>query len=62
MRPYRASADWQKLAENLIADHYDPRYARSAVRLQNDTQLIDLPDLEDETLAITAARLASELK
>ena len=59
---YADAGDWQKLAENLIADHYDPRYARSAVRLQNDTQLIDLPDLEDETLAITAARLASELK
>ena len=59
---YADAGDWQKLAENLIADHYDPRYARSAVGLQNDTQLIDLPDLEDETLAITAARLASELK
>ena len=59
---YADAGDWQKLAENLIADHYDPRYARSAVRLQNDTQLIDLPDLEDETLAITAARLASEIK
>ena len=59
---YADAGDWQKLAENLIADHYDPRYTRSAVRLQNDTQLIDLPDLEDETLAITAARLASEVQ
>ncbi|MGJ5619578.1 tRNA 2-selenouridine(34) synthase MnmH [Sulfitobacter sp. MF3-043] len=59
---YADAGDWHKLAENLIADHYDPRYARSAVRLQNYTQVIDLLDLDDETLAITAARLTPELK
>ena len=74
LRPYHARGtivawqtladgrDWPKLAESLIADHYDPRYAKSAARLQNKTHSIDLPDLDDETLVITAERLAAEFR
>jgi tRNA 2-selenouridine synthase len=74
LRPYHAgdtiaawqtfadAGDWYKLAESLIADHYDPRYAKSAAQHQNETQSIELLDLNDETLEITANRLAAEFR
>ena len=74
LRPYHASeviaawqlmakaGDWPQLAEGLIAEHYDPRYARSAALLDSDIQPIDLPDLEDATLVQTAERLVAEFR
>jgi len=74
LRPYHAAdmiaawqaladaGDWSQLAQGLIADHYDPRYVKSAARLPHDTQPIDVPDLDEETLASTARRLVAEFK
>lgn len=45
------------LCESLIARHYDPRYARRSERSGPDPDRFDLPDLSDETLAATAARI-----
>ena len=54
----RAGAgDWHVLARSLIADHYDPRYEKSAARQSNVVEHLALPDLEPETLAQTAKRL-----
>lgn len=72
LRPYHAadqiadwqaqatSGNWQTLAEGLIATHYDPRYAKSAARKQPAAETLDLPDLEDSTLARTATNLAAK--
>lgn len=51
------SADWQTLAEGLIAVHYDPRYAKSAAHKDDAIHKIDLTDLDDGTLAKTAENL-----
>jgi tRNA 2-selenouridine synthase len=51
------SADWQTLAEGLIAVHYDPRYAKSAAHKGDAIHKIDLTDLDDGTLAKTAENL-----
>lgn len=72
LRPYHAtkviemwrmqaqSGQWDALATGLITQHYDPRYAKSAERSEVPVTPLDLPDLEDETLAATARRLISE--
>ena len=51
------SADWQTLAEGLIAVHYDPRYAKSAAHKGDAIHKTDLTDLDDGTLAKTAENL-----
>jgi tRNA 2-selenouridine synthase len=51
------SADWQTLAEGLIAVHYDPRYAKSTAHKGDAIHKIDLTDLDDGTLAKTAENL-----
>ena len=51
------SADWQTLAEGLIAVHYDPRYAKSAAHKGDAIHKIDLTNLDDSTLAKTAENL-----
>ena len=51
------SADWQTLAEGLIAVHYDPRYAKSAAHKGDAIHKIDLTNLDDGTLAKTAENL-----
>jgi tRNA 2-selenouridine synthase len=60
-------ADWREMAakgehaalvEALITQHYDPRYIRMATR--HDGPTLDLPDLEDATLAATARQLIAE--
>lgn len=57
-------ADWQALARagdftqltgELIARHYDPSYTRQPRNAPQ--QVLDLPDLGDDTLAHTAARI-----
>lgn len=69
LRPYHAASridewhaqaqasDWRALAAGLIADHYDPRYSKSAVLVDSTIQRIDLSDLDDATLAQTAEDL-----
>ncbi len=71
LQPYHASTtiaawhalakagDWAQLAERLIADHYDPRYARSQIRSERNIQSIDLPDLNETTLVSTAQHLTT---
>ncbi len=74
LRPYHAAnkitvwqgladaGEWPALAGNLIADHYDPRYAKSAERSEVQTQVIELPDLDEQTMATTAKRLADTFR
>lgn len=57
-----SAGDWTQLAKGLIAEHYDPRYAKSAARIQNGIQSLDLPDLDETTLARTAERLVTEFR
>lgn len=54
---FAKAGDWPALALELIRDHYDPRYAKSASRSDAAYQQIALDDLEDSTLATTAQRL-----
>ena len=48
------TGNWQTLAAGLMADHYDPRYAKSSARKENVAHSIELSDLNDNTLARTA--------
>ncbi len=69
LRPYHSAAriarwheqaqsgDWQTLAAGLIAEHYDPRYAKSATDRNDAVYRIEVCDLNDDTLAQTAATL-----
>ena len=52
-----ATGDWARLAEGLIGQHYDPRYAKAASRSAAPLQRLTLPDLEEATLAKTAETL-----
>jgi tRNA 2-selenouridine synthase len=72
LRPYHAgeriaqwhaqaqSDDWQTLAAGLIADHYDPRYAKSAALRDDAVHRIEVSDLNDSTLARTAEALHAQ--
>lgn len=51
-----ATADWKTLASELMADHYDPRYAKSQRRAPEQ---IALEDLDPQTLARTAKALVA---
>lgn len=69
LRPYHAATqiaqwhesietgDWQHLAAGLIADHYDPRYAKAAAQGTQVQAEITLPDLSSQTLQSTATDL-----
>lgn len=71
LRPYHAATriaewhaqaqngDWATLAAGLIADHYDPRYAKSAERKTTAQAQFDLNTLDDDTLAQTAQTLCA---
>lgn len=71
LRPFHASdtvAQWHSLARNgawralaqaLIAEHYDPRYAKSQARADMRPDHFPLDTLEDETLARAAATLSA---
>ena len=52
--------DWQTLAAELIKDHYDPRYNKSAIVKNNPVFRVNLPNLEDNTLALTADKLHTQ--
>jgi tRNA 2-selenouridine synthase len=51
--------DWATLAEGLIGQHYDPRYAKTASRNPAPVERLSLNDLDESTLAETAAALHS---
>ena len=52
--------DWQSLAAGLIKDHYDPRYAKSAEVKNKPVFRVNLLDLDDNTLALTADKLHAQ--
>ena len=52
--------DWQTLAAGLIKDHYDPRYAKSTEVKNKPVCRVELPDLDDSTLALTAEKLHAQ--
>jgi|TARA_B110000914_G_C15342430_1_gene389888 tRNA 2-selenouridine synthase len=52
--------DWQTLATGLIKDHYDPRYAKSTEVKNKPVCRVELPDLDDSTLALTAEKLHAQ--
>jgi tRNA 2-selenouridine synthase len=52
--------DWQTLAAGLIKDHYDPRYAKSAEVKNKPVCTVELPCLDDSTLALTAEKLHAQ--
>jgi tRNA 2-selenouridine synthase len=56
-----SAAQWAPLAQSLIAEHYDPTYARSAARSEAASQVLDLDDLDESTLATTARHLAATI-
>ncbi|UWR26047.1 tRNA 2-selenouridine(34) synthase MnmH [Sulfitobacter sp. S223] len=51
------SGDWQTLAEQLMSQHYDPRYLKSQARAEQKPHLLSLKDLDTDTLAETARDL-----
>ncbi|KIN65422.1 Sulfurtransferase [Sulfitobacter noctilucae] len=71
LRPYHAACriaewqsqaragDWQTLAAGLIADHYDPRYAKSVGAHVQTAEHLDLSDLDDATLTRAAQDILS---
>lgn len=73
LRPYHArdviegwhamalADDWHGLASGLISAHYDPRYAKSAADAHKPQRHFDLPNLDDTTLAATAATIAADI-
>ena len=54
------TGDWQTLAAGLIADHYDPRYAKSAAHKDGTVHRIEVTDLDDSTLTRTAESLIAQ--
>jgi len=61
-------SDWQALlargahaalAERLMAEHYDPRYAKSRARKAGIVERIAMPDLSPQALDAAAARIAA---
>lgn len=54
-----AAGDFATLAGELITTHYDPRYARVSQREVVAGGRLNLPDLEEETLAHAAQRVLS---
>ena len=52
--------NWPTLAQELIARHYDPRYMKSTTQAQFEHHHINLPDLDEATLATTAKTLAAD--
>ncbi|KPA21928.1 tRNA 2-selenouridine synthase [Shimia sp. SK013] len=55
------AGDYKTLAQQLIETHYDPRYTRISRAHAPNAQPLDLPDLSEDTLAATAAKIiASE--
>ena len=56
------SGQFGALAAALMTDHYDPRYARSRAAHDPEVTSCDVPDLQPDTLAILADRLAASIE
>jgi len=55
------AAQWRDLAEGLMRDHYDPRYAKHRARYaERERGVVDLPDLVD--LDAAASRVEAALR
>ena len=55
------AAQWRDLAEGLMRDHYDPRYAKHRARYaERERAVVDLPDLVD--LDAAASRVEAALR
>ncbi len=69
LRPYHAAATiekwhdlasggaWETLAQRLMVEHYDPRYAKSQARAAQTAEQVPLQALDAQTLAATARAL-----
>lgn len=52
---------FEALAASLMAEHYDPRYARHRARLEHGTKVFEVADLGDGALHALADRLAAQI-
>ena len=59
-RALAAAGDYARLAAELVTAHYDPKYTRISREGAPTPMALDLPDLEDATLAEVAARMVAE--
>lgn len=57
---WAAQGDFERLAEALVRDHYDPRYAKSASEAPSPLARIPLQGLQEADLEGAAVRLISE--
>ncbi len=54
------AGDWRTLARALMAEHYDPRYAKSGARTDAAECVIEMQTLDEATLAETARALSQD--
>jgi tRNA 2-selenouridine synthase len=59
-RALAAAGDYARMAAELVTEHYDPKYTRISHDGAPTPATLDLPDLEDPTLAEAAARMVGE--
>lgn len=59
-RSFAKAQNWPQLAAELMAAHYDPRYAKSAGTAGDAARSYVLDDLENETLTRTAKTLHAD--
>ncbi len=59
-RAIAAAGDYARMAAELVTEHYDPKYTGISRDGAPTPVPLDLPDLEDATLAEVAARLVAE--
>ncbi len=60
-RALAAAGDYARMAADLVTEHYDPKYTRISRDGAPTPEPLDLPDLEDTTLAEAAARMLTAL-
>ena len=58
-RALAAAGEYARMAAELVTEHYDPKYTRISRDGAPVPVPLDLPDLEDATLADVAARMVS---
>lgn len=59
-RALAAAGDYARMAAELVTEHYDPKYTRITRDGAPTPVPLDLPDLEDTTLAEVAARMVRD--
>ena len=59
-RALAAAGDYGRMAAELVTEHYDPKYTRISRDGAPTPATLDLPDLEDATLAAAAARMVAQ--